>query len=366
MNTHSLLFVPDITGFTEFVNKTEIEHSQHIISELLEKIIDSNELGMEVSEVEGDAVLFYKQEHVPDVEAVLNQVKKMFLDFHSHLRLYDNQRICQCGACSTASRLSLKFVVHSGQIGFTNIKNQKKPFGADVVLLHKLLKNDVQDGEYVLFSEQYINDVSLGSLEKLNLKFHKCQQEYEAVGIVNYQYLKLGELHREVIDPPPFMLPDKMKNPITVEHVFDLSLMESYEYLSNFELKKTWNDGVSDFKYEKGKLNRMGTRHICVFEKGTAEFETVKNDFGDGNLVYGEKLLNFPLAKDFAVYFILTPVQDRTKIRLETHYSPLPMIGWLFKPIINMNIKKINQKFINSFSKLKREESAPESVPELK
>jgi hypothetical protein len=156
-----------------------------------------------------------------------------------------------------------------------------------------------------------------------------------------------------------------MKNPISVEQVFDLSLMESYEYLSNFELKKIWNDDVSDFKYEKGKLNRMGTRHICVFEKGAAEFETVKNDFGDGNLVYGEKLLNFPLAKDFAIYFILTPDQDRTKIRLETHYKPLPVIGWLFKPIINMNIKKINQKFINSFSKLKREESAPESVPVL-
>ena len=57
----SLLFIPDITGFTEFVNNTEIEHGQHIISELLEKIIDSNELSMEISEVEGDAVLFYSQ-----------------------------------------------------------------------------------------------------------------------------------------------------------------------------------------------------------------------------------------------------------------------------------------------------------------
>jgi hypothetical protein len=365
MNTHSLLFVPDITGFTEFVNKTEIEHSQHIISELLESIIDGNVLGMEVSEVEGDAVLFYKQEHVPDAEAVFAQVKKMFLDFHAHLRLYDKQRICQCGACSTASRLSLKFVVHSGQIGFTNIKNQKKPFGADVVLLHKLLKNDVQDGEYVLFSEQYINDVSVASLEKLNLKLHKCQQEYEAVGIVNYQYLKLGELHREVIDPPTYNVPAKSKNPISAEQVFDLPLMESYEYLSNFELKKTWNAEVTDFKYEKGKLNRMGTRHICVFEKGTAEFESVKNDFGEGNLVYGEKLLNFPLAKDFVVYFILTPIQDRTKIRIETHYKPLPVIGWIFKPIINLNIKKINRKFIKSFSKLKREESTAKSVPVL-
>ena len=64
MSSNSFLFVPDITGFTEFVNKTEIDHSQHIISELLENIIDSNQLGLEISEVEGDAVLFYKKNDV--------------------------------------------------------------------------------------------------------------------------------------------------------------------------------------------------------------------------------------------------------------------------------------------------------------
>ncbi|MGD9329449.1 MAG: hypothetical protein PVH48_10815, partial [Cyclobacteriaceae bacterium] len=31
----SLILIPDISGFTEFVNNTEITHSQHIISEYL-------------------------------------------------------------------------------------------------------------------------------------------------------------------------------------------------------------------------------------------------------------------------------------------------------------------------------------------
>ena len=113
----SLLFIPDITGFTEFVNNTEIEHGQHIISELLEKIIDSNEIGLEVSEIEGDAVLFYKVDHTSGLKEVYNQARKIFLNFHSHLKLYESQRICQCGACSSASKLSLKFVVHSADIG---------------------------------------------------------------------------------------------------------------------------------------------------------------------------------------------------------------------------------------------------------
>ena len=41
MANTTTIFIPDITGFTSFVNQTEIEHSQHIISELLEVIIDS-------------------------------------------------------------------------------------------------------------------------------------------------------------------------------------------------------------------------------------------------------------------------------------------------------------------------------------
>ncbi len=55
--TWSLLFIPDITGFTKFVNDTEVAHGHHIVAELLELIIDSDQLGMTVSEVEGDAVL---------------------------------------------------------------------------------------------------------------------------------------------------------------------------------------------------------------------------------------------------------------------------------------------------------------------
>lgn len=54
--TFSLLFIPDISGFTKFVTAVEIDHSQHIIAELLEIIIDSNELGLTISEIEGDAV----------------------------------------------------------------------------------------------------------------------------------------------------------------------------------------------------------------------------------------------------------------------------------------------------------------------
>ena len=55
----SLLFIPDISGFTNFVQTTEVEHSQHVIAELLEILIDANANEFQLAEVEGDALFFF-------------------------------------------------------------------------------------------------------------------------------------------------------------------------------------------------------------------------------------------------------------------------------------------------------------------
>src|SRR5204863_7711851 len=112
METRGLLFIPDISGFTRFVSETEIEHSRLIIQELLEVLINSNEMGLEVSEIEGDAILFYKYGEAPDMEQLYKQVEKMFCTFHKHLMAYEFRRYCQCPACTSAIQLSLKIITH--------------------------------------------------------------------------------------------------------------------------------------------------------------------------------------------------------------------------------------------------------------
>ncbi|MEO6132014.1 MAG: DUF2652 domain-containing protein, partial [Saprospiraceae bacterium] len=78
----ALIFIPDISGFTQFVTDTEINHSRHIIEELLDILIEANQIGLEISEIEGDAILFYRFGDAPDAEALLKQVRQMFNDFH--------------------------------------------------------------------------------------------------------------------------------------------------------------------------------------------------------------------------------------------------------------------------------------------
>src|SRR5215217_6474965 len=107
MENKGLLFIPDISGFTRFINETDIDHSRLIIQELLELLINANETGLEISEIEGDAILFYKFGAPPSLDALYKQVEKMFCAFHRHLAIYNNYRFCQCKACISAIHLTL-------------------------------------------------------------------------------------------------------------------------------------------------------------------------------------------------------------------------------------------------------------------
>ena len=150
MADNGLLFIPDISGFTKFVNETEIEHSRIIIEELLENIINSNKIGLHISEVEGDAILFYRFGETPSFEEISNQVEKMFCNFQQQIKNYENTRMCVCAACKSAVNLSLKIITHYGEFSSYTVKDFSKLIGKDVIVAHQLLKNDIDLHEYWL------------------------------------------------------------------------------------------------------------------------------------------------------------------------------------------------------------------------
>src|SRR6476620_1141940 len=98
MGNSGLLFIPVISGFTKFVNETEIEHSRYIIEELLENIINSNQISLNISEIEGDAVLFYRFGKTPSLKEICDQVEHMFCNFQKQIKNYEARRVCQCSA----------------------------------------------------------------------------------------------------------------------------------------------------------------------------------------------------------------------------------------------------------------------------
>ncbi len=159
MENKGLIFIPDISGFTEFITNIELDHSRQIIQQLIELLIDENHIGLEVSEIEGDAVLFYKFGDSPDLSLIYEQVEKMFSSFHNHLEAYEKNRTCNCDACSSAINLTLKFITHYGEFTINKIKEFKTLIGKDVIIAHQLLKNAIDKNEYWLVTKNLSNDM---------------------------------------------------------------------------------------------------------------------------------------------------------------------------------------------------------------
>lgn len=151
------LFLADISGFTEFVNETEIIHGQEIIIDLLETIIDKNKLSMKIYEIDGDAVIFVDKETEYSPIQFTENAKQIFAGFKSRINKIDNTRNCRCGACRNIRNLSLKFIVHRSFLSEIKIKNFEKMYGLGLIVAHLLLKNDLGKKEYILFTDEYLD-----------------------------------------------------------------------------------------------------------------------------------------------------------------------------------------------------------------
>ena len=368
MAQSSLLFIPDISGFTEFVKDTEIEHSRHIISELLELLIDENDLGMTLAEIEGDALFFYLFEKIPSQEELLAQVKKMFTRFHTHLKNYEHRRICHCGACRTATDLSLKFIVHAGEFQFIQVKDQRKPYGQEVITAHRLLKNNVDDDEYALFSEMLTDAWNL-PVVKWNDEWvvDSGASEYGDVGQIEYDVVMLAPLRENLPELPPVAPLTRTQHPLVEQTKIQRPVDDVYNIISNLDLRHLWNEGVDDFLYDKDRVNRIGTKHYCVINNRQLELETVGDTTNENRQVYGEISPHFPLMKKITNYFILEPDQEETQITAEIHLEPIPFVGWLVKPLAKRLLKKGLAKTIQNIKRIAehKELQAPSYQPQV-
>lgn len=332
---NTLFFLPDISGFTQFINTTEVTHAKHIISELLQLLIDENADVFELAEIEGDALFFFQRGEQSTPEEVLELSKKMFLQFHHHLKLYEQRRMCQCGACTTASQLTLKFVVHGGDTELITLQGKSKPFGPEVVVAHRILKNAIPDHEYVLLTERV-------KVEDLPEWFEETamQEDFGDVGEIGYCYSSLSEMKRNVPDLPELPPYPKAEKPLVVEGELATSIEDAYELISNLDFRELWNTKVDRLDYQKEKVNRMGESHMCVISGSNFHFETVTNDFGKDSLAYGERTKDLPILEEVTNYFILKKKdEETTSLRIESHMKPKKWLGFLLTPIARRLLK---------------------------
>lgn len=187
----AFLYIPDISGFTRFINHTNIHTSKTIIKNLLETILDANILNLKVAEIQGDAIVFYSLGTPPSLTKLEAQTKKTFYDFQKELI-----RLNGCSNAEDLQDLSLKIIVHYGLVSTTNIKGTVKLLGSDIILAHRILKNNIKEDEYLLMTDKYLQSQTPGAIEKSFrwAELKEGKKNYEYFGPIAYHYILLSSL----------------------------------------------------------------------------------------------------------------------------------------------------------------------------
>lgn len=340
-----LFFIPDIGGFTRFVTETEVSHSQHIIEELLELLVDANQLDLVVSEFEGDAVLFFRKGAPPLLADLLAQAKKMFVDFHSHPKQLEMLRVCQCGACARTSRISLKFVMHWGPASTMEIKGHSKFIGKSIIIAHRLLKNSVSDFEYLLITQDTLNQ--LGDATTTLSSFESGSDRYDEIGEVAYRHHSMTAYMAEVKARPPS--PFRLEHPyqvMTLSRQIDAPPTEVYQQLIDLPARMRWIDGIKSVEFRDESPNHLGKHHRYVRSGNDPEVVTSEVRISPSAM----ELWETDVRKMSALRYLMEPaLLDATRLTLEFYVPNNILLRMVFKLLLR---KKLEPFFRTSLDNL--------------
>ena len=277
MPSNATILIADISGYTDFLTTTEIVHSTHIINELLDVLLTANADRFSLVEIEGDALLLYREGEIVSRVELTRHCVSLLTAFHSFLKVIERDRVCDCGACSTATGLDLKFIAHYGEVDHIAVGPIRKPAGVAMIVAHRLLKNSVPESSYVLASCTLLDSAESGR----GRVFHgeatgwlASADEYAAVGTVPYEYLSLAA-HRDSIPEAPRS--DVLVTPVggLVDVRISAPMSRVYGALIDHESKRHWVKGLDDVIVE-GEVQRVGSRHVCKVGGAKLDFETAQ------------------------------------------------------------------------------------------
>jgi len=166
---HGHLVIADISGYTQFLTSSELEHANGIVGELLNAVIAAIQAPLKVSSIEGDAVFMYGA--MPEGmsgQTVLEAVELLYCSFASALETMTLNTTCRCNACANINALGLKIVMHCGEFAKTDIGGRETLSGPDVILAHRLLKNEIREktgiDDYMLVTQQCVDDLDVAGI----------------------------------------------------------------------------------------------------------------------------------------------------------------------------------------------------------
>jgi hypothetical protein len=177
--------IADISGYTGYLADVELEHAQDILADLVGAVVTALRPDFRLAKLEGDAAFMYMTAETIDGSMLLDTIERCYFGFRRRRRDVRQATSCECNACSRIPDLDLKFVVHHGSAILHKVAGQQELVGSDVIVVHRLLKNDVVErlgiDAYAVFSQRCID---ASDLDPAALGMLEHSETYDRIGEV--------------------------------------------------------------------------------------------------------------------------------------------------------------------------------------
>jgi len=261
-----IIHIADISGYTAFLNESELEHAQDSLQSLLEVLIDNTHLPLVISRLEGDAVIGYALEGSFILGAsVLEMVESSYIAFRKALDLMILNTTCTCNACRNIPNLDLKFFIHYGSFGLQPLPAYTELVGSDVNTAHRLTKNNVREETgfeaYALFTQAAVEALGIQELAK---EMVQLQESYEHIGTVEIYVKDMHQVWEDGREKARIIVREE-EAVIVLEFDFPVSAVQLWDYLLEPEMRAlfTNSDNAVAENIHHGRIGE-GAVYYCA------------------------------------------------------------------------------------------------------
>jgi hypothetical protein len=257
------LILADISGYTSYVARSEIENAQALLAELLSRIVDQFKPVLNLSRLEGDAVFAYTSQPISG-ETLLELIDATYIAFREGQDIY-RSNLCDCEACQSLPSLDLKFIVHYGEFAIQKVSGFQELVSSDVNLAHRLLKNRVTEATgwraYALFSEAALTHMNV----QLNNLFVQ-KEAYDHLGEIKTFTINLAPRYQEYLESKRILVTEQDADLIIGQET-SLPPHEVWEWLTDPSRRMVWEElnRIESTEERRG----IGTENRCLGENRT-------------------------------------------------------------------------------------------------
>ena len=187
MPKQGYFILTDISGYTEYLTESELEHAHDTLQSLFDVQLANIKFPLKISGFRGDAIFIYTPEAcVVNPQSFVETLENLYIVFADTLRKMQFNTSCPCRACKNMGKLDLKMCIHYGEYLLQTLGDREELLGADVIVPHRMLKNTVIEKTgikaYALFSEAAAEALRLAELSQPLLPH---SETYEHLGELN-------------------------------------------------------------------------------------------------------------------------------------------------------------------------------------